>query len=149
MTHRLWRVIGGIVVLALVAGISWFGTQEDGAAPAVVGTSVVIVDPPARATAGTPVGIRWSVQAPVGSTATHTAIHWGSASRLGTFGTDVIPQASGYPNLLPDYASGNFPLPRAFSGALTFAPPGTYFYRAHAMIGGLHYWSPEYNITVE
>ncbi|MDO8599421.1 MAG: hypothetical protein Q7S02_04890 [bacterium] len=145
-TRNWW--IGGAVVVVLIALITWAGTKEE-PQQAVVGTSVVVLSPSASASAGGPTPMTWEVRAPVGSTATHTAVHWGATSNSGALGTDVTPAASGYPNLLPDYAEGSYALPRNFTGAATFPTAGTYYYRGHAIIGGLHYWSPEYTIQIE
>lgn len=140
--------IGGAVVVVLIALITWAGTKEE-PQQAIVGTSVVVVIPAASALAGVPMPIAWEIRAPVGSTATHTAIHWGVTSNPGALGTDIAPATSGYPNLLPDYAEGSYALPRNFTGAVTFPSAGISYYRGHAIIGGLHYWSPEYTIRVE
>jgi len=70
-------------------------------------------------------------------------------STSGELGVDVAPGAAEYPNVLPDYAQGSFALPRTFTGAVTFPAAATYYYRAHAVIDGKHYWSPEYMIVVQ
>lgn len=138
-------------MLVLIVGIAWLGTRENGTRPEipVVGIAVVVANPPAVAKVGAPTTMRWLVRAPVGSTTTHTSIHWGTVSRAEALGTDVSPTQSGYPNLLPDYAAGTFALPREFAAALVLPETGTYFYRAHAIIGGQHIWSPEYAVRVE
>lgn len=144
--QRWW--IGGAIVIVLIVLITWAGTREEPTQP-TVGTSVAVQAPPANARAGTPVPLSWEVRAAVGSSATHTAVHWGPTSTSGELGTEVAPGAAGYPNLLPDYAQGSYALPRTFSGALTFPSAGTVYYRAHAIIDGKHYWSPEHVIVVE
>jgi len=146
-SSRNWW-IGGVIVVVLIALIAWGGTREVPQQP-TVGTSVAVSPPPASARAGAPTPIAWEVRASAGAVTTHTAVHWGPASNPGSLGTDVTPAASGYPNILPDYASESFALPRSFTGAIVFPTAGTAFYRAHAIIGGLHYWSPEYAIRVE
>lgn len=146
-SKRNWW-IGGAVVIVLIALITWAGTREEAQQP-IVGTSVVVQSPPANARAGTPTSFTWEVRAAVGSSATHTAIHWGKNSTSGELGLEVAPGAAGYPNLLPDYTAGSFALPRTFSGALTFPSAGTVYYRAHAIIDGKHYWSPEYAIVIQ
>lgn len=145
-SKRNWW-IGGAVVIVLIALITWAGTREEAQQP-IVGTSVAVQSPPASARIGTPTSFAWEVRASVGSTAMHTAIHWGPTSTIGELGTEVAPGAAGYPNLLPDYAQGSYALPRTFSGALTFPSAGTAYYRAHAIIDGKHYWSPEYSVEV-
>ncbi|MBI4434718.1 hypothetical protein HY635_02790 [Candidatus Uhrbacteria bacterium] len=145
-TRNWW--IGGVVIVVLIALITWAGTREE-PTQAIVGTSVVVQSPPAGARAGTPTAFTWEVRAPVGATATHTAVHWGTSSTSGDLGTEVAPGAAGYPNLLPDYAQGNFSLPRTFSGAITFPTAGTSYYRAHAIIDGKNHWSPEYSVVVQ
>jgi hypothetical protein len=143
---RKWW-IGGIVVLVIIVLITWAGTREEPVQP-IVGTSVVVQSPPTSARVGTPVPLTWEVRAAVGSSAAHTAVHWGSNSTSGDLGTEVAPGAAGYPNFLPDYAQGSFALPRTFSGAFSFSVAGTYYYRAHAIIDDKHYWSPEHSVEV-
>ena len=145
---RYWW-IGGVVVVILISLITWMGVREDERAQVSVGTSVVVLAPPEGARASVPVSFVWEVRAPVGSTATHTAIHWDAVSHSEAFGTDATPAASGYPNFLPDYATGSFALPRSFTGIVTFSAAGMYSYRAHAIVDGKHYWSPEYSVVVQ
>lgn len=145
--HAVWVV--GIVIIALVALVAWFGTKEEVITHATYGTAVLVSTPPANASVDVPTSLTWEVRAPVGASTTHTAIHWSTTSHPGVFGTDAAPAAAGYEGMLPDYAQGMFALPRTFDGVLMFTAPGTYSYRAHAMIGDLHYWSPEYQLVVE
>ncbi len=140
--------LGGAVVVVLIALITWAGTREE-PTQAIVGTSVVVQSSSASARVGAPTTLTWEVRAPVGATATHTAVHWGTSSTSGELGTEVAPGAAGYPNLLPDYAQGSFALPRTFSSAITFTTAGTQYYRAHAIIDGKNYWSPEYSVVVQ
>lgn len=146
-SKRNWW-IGGAVVIVLIALVTWAGTREEAQQP-IVGTSVVVRSPPVSARIGVPTSFAWEVRASVGATATHTAVHWGTNSTSGELGTEVAPGAAGYPNLLPDYQQGSFALPRTFSGAITFPSAGTVYYRAHAIIDGKNYWSPEYAIVVQ
>ena len=145
---RNWWV-GGAIVIVLIALITWAGTMAEEVQQSTSGTAVEVSAPPASGRAGSPVPLTWGVQAPVGAVATHTAIHWGTNSVAGELGTDVGPGAAGYPNLLPDYAQGSFALPRTFTGAVTFPAAGTYSYRAHAIIDGKNYWSPEYTVVIQ
>lgn len=141
--------IGGVVVLVLIVLITWAGTRPEDGRRSTSGTSVAVSAPPIDGRAGTPVPLTWDVQAPVGAVATHTAIHWGTSSVVGELGTEVGPGAAGYSNLLPDYAAGSFALPRTFTGAVTFPVAGTFYYRAHAIIDGKNYWSPEYAVVIQ
>lgn len=62
--------------------------------------------------------------------------------------TDVSPSASGYSHLTPDHASGSFDLPQTFSASITPDTAGTLYYRAHAIVNGLNYWTNEMSISV-
>ncbi|MBI4450141.1 hypothetical protein HY634_03715 [Candidatus Uhrbacteria bacterium] len=141
--------IGGAIVVVLIVLITWAGTRPEEVRQSTSGTSVAVSAPPVSGRAGSPVPLTWGVQAPVGAIATHTATHWGTSSTSGELGTEVAPGSAGYPNLLPDYAQGSFALPRTFTGAVTFPSTGTYYYRAHAIIDGKNYWSPEYSVVVQ
>ncbi|MDO8463460.1 MAG: hypothetical protein Q7S96_04300 [bacterium] len=145
---KLW--IGALVVLLLIAFITWQGVREDVAVQeSTLGTAALLRVPPESAAVGEAVVLRWEVRAPVGASTTHTAIHWGTVSVPGILGQDVASAQTAYPELISDYASGTFSLPREFSGGIVFPQPGTYYLRAHAVIDGQHYWSPEHTVEVE
>lgn len=151
---RKWGIGTAVVVLAIIF-VTWLGTRPEDAsptilAPAGVGPSVTVDAPVATAKAGVPTSFTWTAIAPVGIIASHTAVHWGTTSRPGTLGVDVAPGASGYQNLTPDYATGSYALPRSFTAAVVFPSAGTYYYRAHALVGTTrtNIWSPEYTAAV-
>ncbi|MBI4142819.1 hypothetical protein HY480_03025 [Candidatus Uhrbacteria bacterium] len=151
------RIVGIGIAVIVFAFIVWMGvresvaptTSESTGTTVTVGTTVSVVVPPIRSRAKEPVGFTWTVHAPIGSTATHTAIHWGAVAHPGVLGADVTPAVGGYPNALPTYAAGTFVLPREFSGSLTFPTRGTYFYRAHAVVDGKNVWSAEHSIVIQ
>ncbi|MDO8425651.1 MAG: hypothetical protein Q7T01_04040 [bacterium] len=150
--RRAWKKwVGALVLLALIAFIAWQGVAEEPRAvpQALVGTAVILRDPAASAALGEAVSFRWEVRAPVGASAVHTAIHWGSVSVPGTLGYEVAPDATAYSEFLSDYATGQHALPREFTGAIIFPQPGTSFLRAHAVIDGVNVWSPEHQIVIE
>ncbi|MBI5884560.1 hypothetical protein HZB89_00510, partial [archaeon] len=111
-------------------------------------TPVILVSSPSASTAGAEFVIDWKINAlpltitpPL--TITHTAVHYGPESR---------PNAS----LPSDYASASqiqcaesaCSIPSSFSTSMSIAEPGTYYYRAHAVIGVTHFWSEEKMIVI-
>lgn len=136
--------------VALVAYITWVGVRGEQPKELVMrGYATIVSAPPANARVGEATPFTWEVRAPVGAAATHTAIHWGTTSVPGTIGTDVAPADAGYPEHIRDYESGTFALPRSFTAAAVFPTSGISSYRAHAIIDGKHYWSPEHQVVVE
>lgn len=113
--------------------------------------TVTIVQAPSSGTAGAKASFTWKVDAPAGMKATHTSVHWDVASRPGNLGTGTTPQMAGYDNLISTFASGNFDLPREFTGDILLPSSGvpyTVFFRAHALVDGKHYWTAERSFTV-
>lgn len=111
--------------------------------------SVVVTQSPTEAIAGQAFTIGWKVNADAQKTITHTAIHYDTSSHPGTFGTDVPPPASGYPELTPEFASGTFSIPNTFTTDITVDQEVTIYFRAHAIIDGKHYWSDEMSFIVK
>ncbi|MFH1430028.1 MAG: hypothetical protein ABIG71_00720 [Candidatus Uhrbacteria bacterium] len=146
-SRRWW--IGGIIVIFIIGFITWQGVREE-ALPttASFGTAVVVKDPPVQVRTGVPVQFAWEVRAPIGSIAISTAIHWGPTS-IATVNDQTTPDELTFAGQIIDYAVGRFALPRTFTGAVVFASPGTYYYRAHALIDEKNIWSPEYEVVVE
>lgn len=104
---------------------------------------------PAKALAGPPLVVTWQVKPKDGATTTitHTAVHYDTASHPGELATDVSPAAAGYKELTPDFAQGEYQVPRAFSVKLT-PPAGQLYLRAHAIIDGEQYWTDETVVAV-
>lgn len=152
---RKWWPYVAAVGVVLFIGIIWLGARDEAAtlkispSPAASEIAVTVQAPPLNTTARVPTPFTWMVSGPVGKTATYTSVHWGTSSHPEVFGEGVSPQAAGYQNHITDYERGAYAIPRTFSGAATFALPGTYYYRAHAIIDGKNDWSPEYTIRVE
>jgi hypothetical protein len=145
-----WRRIIPWTILVIVFGfIVWSGVVEEQQPDALEGTTVVVVNPSANSAFGSPVPFTWMVRAPVGASATSTAVRFGTQSQAGALDTDVAPSQTTYETWINDYERGAFPLPREFSSALALPAPGTYYYRAHATIDGKQYWSPEYQLLIQ
>ena len=109
------------------------------------------------ATEGQPVSFGWDIGADTGGVlqgagfgATHTAVHFDTVSHSGSWGTDVTPAQSGYADFTKEYASGNYAFPATFNGT-AIAPAGgsgLLYFRAHAIIDGKNYWTPEQSIPL-
>lgn len=97
--------------------------------------------------AGSPLQLTWQVNLDEAKKIGHTAVHYDTVSHPGEFGTDVTPDAAGYKNLTPDFAKGEFLVPRAFSATVT-PPAGTLYLRAHAIVDGANYWTAEEQVAV-
>lgn len=123
----------------------------------LLGVRVAWVEIPARAPENKDVNLRWRVfvdeiaSAPVAAMifVSHTAVHYDTKSHPEKLGVEITPQASGYPELTQEYASGSFAFPKEFSTTVT-VPEGSknLFLRAHAIVDGKNYWTEEKNIQI-
>ncbi len=102
----------------------------------------------AEAIEGDSSAIMWSLKSESPLMATHTAIHYDIVSHPGSFGTEIGPADSGYPSLTSEYASGSFGIPSDFSTGIIIPKGDMVYFRAHAMIDGMNYWTDEYTIKI-
>lgn len=109
--------------------------------------AVTLLSAPTTAVSGQPITFSWRVDGP-STTIPHTSVHYDFVSHTGTFDTAMTPQASGYPKLIPNFAHGNYSIPQTFTASITVNQTGTLYYRAHAIVNGLNYWTDEKTITV-
>ncbi len=72
-----------------------------------------------------------------------TSVYFGQASVSGILDKNVKPSNTKYTNMVKDFANGKYNIPLQFVGNAEIATPGSYFYRAHALINGKNYWSNE------
>jgi len=162
-------IILGLLVVVAVGGIVWWVAQPQSVPstpenqPEESSEEVSDQPPPeytdepgivlftehTTATVSQELEFAWLLNGPEGSTSMHTAIHWGDISHPGSFGSDVAPSQSGYPNLTSDFANGEFAVPELFTTKLSFTKAGTYYYRVHAIVDGQNYWTFEYTLVVE
>ena len=112
-------------------------------------TVVQILNLRSKALAGQPLEVTWQVKPEDGATGTisHTAFHYDIISHPGVLGQDVTPAAAGYKELTPDFAQGEFQVPRSFSAKLT-PQAGKLYVRAHTIIEGKQYWTDEAVVEV-
>ena len=103
------------------------------------GTSVEVLNAPATAVTGKSFDVIWRVNSPSEKTIPHTAIHYGPQSQA-----EPLTLAS-YPSLT---TAQNGTIPANFSAKIIINTTGTIYFRAHAIVDGVQYWSPERTITV-
>lgn len=109
---------------------------------AMLAVSVVLKSLPKVAAAGREFSVSWSITGEQALTS-HTAVHYGRQS---------VPN----PKSPADYAftsrifctSASCKVPSSFQVPITIQEEGIYYYRAHTIIGGSHYWSDEASINV-
>lgn len=103
------------------------------------GTSVEVLSAPETAVLGKSFDVAWRVNSLQVKTIPHTAVHYGPKSQ-----NEPLTLTS-YPNLTPIQ---NGTIPANFSAKITLNLTGITYFRAHAIIDGVSYWSPEQIITV-
>lgn len=139
-------MIRGIMYVAIVSLlISGCVTPTPGVTPTPTptempsGLSVEVLASPSSAEAGKSFEVSWRVNSPVEKSITHTAVHYGQ-------------EAKSEPLTLQSYPSLTAPqggkIPASFSASITINATGVTYFRAHAIIDGMHYWSGEKMITI-
>ncbi|OGG21755.1 hypothetical protein A3B48_03595 [Candidatus Gottesmanbacteria bacterium RIFCSPLOWO2_01_FULL_40_10] len=108
---------------------------------------VSLLDAPAEVIEDATFAFTWRVDG-LPTTINHTSVHYGAESTAGDLGKDVAPEDTNYTDLVNDFAKGNFNIPLQFVGNTAIARTGTYYFRAHAIINGQHYWTEEKTLTV-
>lgn len=98
-----------------------------------------VLNSPATAVAGKSFEVSWRVNSPVQKNIPHTAIHYGPDSK-----SDPLTLTS-YPNLTPPQ---NGTIPADFKANITIGKTGIIYFRAHAIIDGVNYWSEEKMINI-
>ncbi len=101
--------------------------------------SVEVLQAPKTVQAGKSFQIRWRVNSDIQTNITHTAVHYGPESK-----SEPLTLQS-YPNLTTPQGGM---IPADFSANLTISSPGTIYFRAHAIINTVYYWSPEMTLVV-
>jgi len=103
------------------------------------GTNVEILNVPATAAPGKAFAAVWRVNSPDERNIQHTAVHYGPQPE-----SEPLTLTS-YPNLTP-VQSGT--IPANFTTFIIINSTGNMYFRAHAIIEGVNYWSSEKIIVV-
>ncbi|MBI2076307.1 MAG: hypothetical protein HYT72_03620 [Candidatus Aenigmarchaeota archaeon] len=145
-----------LVLMLFVAGCvtTDYGSQKtvQTTAPATVATtvqasdvSISFVELPDSIKPNSKFVVKWKVDSNQGKNITHTAVHYGYESRPGEFSLEKTPQETGYAELTQEFASGKHIIPAIFNS--TISPKQSPIYlRAHVIIDGKNYWTPEKQI---
>ncbi len=104
------------------------------------GISVEVLNAPENATAGKSFDIIWRVNSLSERSINHTAIHYGPESK-----SEPLTLVS-YPILTTPQ---NGKIPANFSDKITINTTGVTYFRAHAIVDGLNYWSSEKIISIK
>lgn len=103
------------------------------------GTSVKVLNAPATAGPGQGFVVSWRVNNPTQVNIPHTAVHYG-------------PESKSEPLTLKSYPSLTKPLsgmiPAEFNTTIVINATGITYFRAHAIIDGIDYWSSEMMVTI-
>ena len=103
------------------------------------GTSVEVLNAPATAVAGKSFDVMWRVNSLSVKTIPHTAVHYGSVSK-----SEPLTLTS-YPSLTPVQ---NGTIPANFTTKIIINAAGITYFRAHAIVDGVNYWSQERSINI-
>ncbi len=110
--------------------------------------AVSIVSVPEAAHIGEEFQITWKVDGPLIKIPS-TSIQFDTKSHSGALGIDQNPTQVGYSGHTNEYSVGSFDIPNTFTAKITpIAGATSLYYRAHALINGENYWTPEQLLTV-
>ncbi len=113
-----------------------------------LGYKVSMISAPKEASAGSTISFTWRVSGP-STTINQTSVHLGKISVPGTLGPEVKPKDTKYSEMIDQFADGEYKIPLQFVGNIKLSSPGTYYYRAHALIEGQNYWTDESSLEVK
>lgn len=108
-------------------------------------TTITITSAPSSAKVGDQTTITWKVEG-AQKKASHTAIHYDYKSHPGKYDETMTFDKTGYPDFTKKYASGSYDTPESFTDTITLGKEGVLYYRAHVIIEGENYWTPEKSI---
>jgi len=111
---------------------------------------VEIKDAPQTLKAGVVSTFTWEIKALEPATVMHTAIHYGAVQHAGEFATTTGPKLAGYPSMTKDFDGKESQIPGTFTVKITPTRKeiGSLFMRAHVVIAGKNFWSPEVEVKV-
>jgi hypothetical protein len=110
--------------------------------------SVAFTNIPTDVTLPNSATFTWTVSGPSRIIKT-TSVYLSSESSPGMLLKTTAPTDTKYTDMLTDFLDGTYTVPLVFVGNANFSLPGTYFYRAYALISGKHYWSDERTLNVK
>jgi len=150
-------IIAGLLTVVVISGIMLSETDfltvkkthevaaMQGETPQAAGevqaakASITMINSPSSFYTNVPVSFIWRVDSDKEIQIPHTALHYDTRS---------VPAPKSY----TDYRmAGRFmdgTVPGTFSDSLTILEPGTYYYRAHAVVDGSEVWSDEQTFVV-
>ncbi len=159
-----WVWVAAIVIV--VAGVLYLtqrkapGNDEASSNTNEV-TSPVVKDIPVTPTLGSMpksvptgalFGLDWKVDATEQTFASATGLVWDDTSHTGTLGTEVTPDASGYPYTTTAFTNGLTAVPGTFEDNMKLqgkGAAGAMYLRVYATVAGKTYWSQEYVIPTK
>jgi hypothetical protein len=116
--------------------------------PTIVQHSLVVVNAPKDITEGDNASFTWQVNGFPKIIHT-TTIYYGTTSQSVPNIITAAPKDTPYTESIKDFMQGEYATPLQFIAGTHIATPGTYYFRAYALIDGVHYWSPEQAFVVK
>lgn len=100
---------------------------------------VEVLEAPESVEAGQSLQVRWQVNSPLETEIPHTAVHYGPESVSGELTLESYPFLT---------VPKNGTIPAEFEDTLLLEEAGTVYFRAHAIVDEISYWSDEQSIEV-
>lgn len=148
-----------IIVLAAAVGVVAINLNKKNVPETKVPSVIVpkrlvtlsITDFPEMIKVGKTSEFTWKIETAIPVVTTHTAIHYGTLSHAGEYADASGPELVGYPKLTGDYLDRASDIPGIFTAKIIAAPDDApaMFARAHVVVAGKHYWSPQIEIKVQ
>lgn len=116
--------------------------------PTFMDYAISIITGPKELSVGDTATFTWSAYGP--STTIHTsAIYYGTTSNPGDLTKSATGDNTSYTGVVKDFFQGDYRLPIQFIANTKLTIPGTYYYRAYAIIDGKNYWTDEHSFIVK
>lgn len=116
--------------------------------PTKIPYSITLINAPSELTEGDNAAFTWRLEGPMKTIHT-TTIYYGLHGSSAPWGYLISPQDTLYTDMLKDFIQGDYDIPMQFVGNAKFTSPGTYFFRAYALIDTYHFWTEEHSIVVK
>lgn len=116
--------------------------------PTIIPYTISLINSPDEITEGDLAPFTWSISGPA-KTIHSTTIYYGQVSSSAVLGNQVLPTDTRYTNVVKDFIKGDYLVPLQFIANEKFTFPGTYYFRAYALIDSDNYWTEEHTLIVK
>ncbi len=137
----------GIIGMPLLTPIPTLTTTPP-PSPTPIPHIVKLINSPEEISEGDTATFTWNIEGPQ-QIIHSTTVYYGTKSMSEFLTQNASPATTPYTAALRDFIQGDFSIPLRFIANAVNLQPGTYYFRAYALIDGKHYWTDEEKLTVK